>query len=904
MPPQYGREGTTLEFTLQGGDFDAEPIEFTALAGLPDGAQLDPQTGEFRWTPDFEDSGQHVVTVQLEDPQGATDTTDVVLRIDNVNRPPVVATSHHAARLGETLDFFVTAADPDLGTSLTYTADHLPQGASLDAVSGRFLWTPGPSQRGEYVVSLNVSDGQTTSTQDILIRAEIVPAVPSVVIELTPSFPAVPGQSVLLHVIADSLAEIVDLQVTVDGQSVVLDSSGRVEIAAGGPGKTLIEAVATDADGLVGRAVAQLKVRDPSDAEAPSVVLDPALSGAMLTVQTSLIGTVADVNLDQWQLDILGRHGQVIPLAAGDASVNGVLAELDPETLPNGFWTLRLSAQDISGRTSTVEISVEVNTPAKPSAYRTSETDLSLLLGGVPVELVRAYDSLRSNVSGSLGNGWSLMGRDVDLELGTASTGHETAGVFKALADGTRLYLTPPGGNRTGFTFTPQKVQSGGLTYYRPTWLADSPAGFSLQSVGAKLSKIGNRFYDLATGRPYHPASPFFDGADYTLTAADGTQWLIDSEHGIVGRVTPDGKRLAIAASGITGSGSEAIGFVRDEQGRITSATAPDGTVVSYEYDAFGNLTDVYRTPDERLSRYGYDATDGQRLVLAVGSDGGSREIVYDDIPSTVPLTTDLQGAAQFTGNVQTGALSPGQVDRYSLTARAGEIESTSGGTLLLRVAVTHDGQLDAAVPQIAGLVPVHTYVGLDRVVTVFAVENPGHFLLKVAGADETASGSYKLYVDVAGDLNSDGLIDGVDSQILAAAQNSLEGGVGYLFAADFDGDGDVDSADRLILLGNFGFAADQTMMLPGDVSPLPPPAPSTFSSSGFGLSAESEPTSGGSPGAAVPASSSVQVFVPPAPSSAPPAPAKHPPGSSTATSPSAIRSTIVSVGRSGPADG
>ena len=71
-----------------------------------------------------------------------------------------------------------------------------PSGATINPSTGEFSWTPGPSQAGDYVVTLQVSDGQATSTQNILIVASVQPQLPSVTIVLTPSFPAIPGQQV------------------------------------------------------------------------------------------------------------------------------------------------------------------------------------------------------------------------------------------------------------------------------------------------------------------------------------------------------------------------------------------------------------------------------------------------------------------------------------------------------------------------------------------------------------------------------------------------------------------------------------------------------------------------------------------------------------------------------------
>src|SRR5262249_28418306 len=129
------------------------------------------------------------------------------------------------------------------------------------------------------------------------------PQTPRVHVELTPGFPAVPGQKVSIHVVAASLADITKLQLSVDGNFVALDEEGKATVIAGAPGRMDIEATATDADFFVGQAAAVLKVRDPNNTSPLAVALDSQLDGAKLSSQTSIVGTVSGTNLDSWELD-------------------------------------------------------------------------------------------------------------------------------------------------------------------------------------------------------------------------------------------------------------------------------------------------------------------------------------------------------------------------------------------------------------------------------------------------------------------------------------------------------------------------------------------------------------------------------------------------------------------------
>lgn len=142
-------------------------------------------------------------------------------------------TPNHQATLGMPLTFPIVATDLDSGTTLTYSAINPPSGAAVNAQTGQFRWTPGPSQSGDYVVTLEVSDGQATTTQNILIQAAVEPQLPSVTIVLTPSFPAIPGQQVVINAVASSVAPIASLVVTLNGQPLTLNANDEATVTAG-----------------------------------------------------------------------------------------------------------------------------------------------------------------------------------------------------------------------------------------------------------------------------------------------------------------------------------------------------------------------------------------------------------------------------------------------------------------------------------------------------------------------------------------------------------------------------------------------------------------------------------------------------------------------------------------------
>ena len=480
LPRQVGREGSEVRFRVVADDPDGEPLIYSILADMPRGAGFNRGSGELFWVPGWDQAGDYLVTFTAQDPRGAAAQLDVRVQIADLNRPPVLTASTRTFVLGKTGHFAVQATDEDQGAVLSFSADGLPAGATLDPGTGEITWTPGPAQAGEYLVRLHVSDGEITSSQEVLFLATSQPAPPSVVIELTPSFPVSPGSPVLAHVLAESVGNIAGLTLTVDGSEFVLDQRGRTTIVWPAPGVVELVATAIDVDGLVGTTTRELKIRDSADREPPRAEFAESTKNAVFSRPAPILGAVADANLDFWRLELSPLSGlQATTLASGRSEFAGaLLPDFDPAVWPNGFYTLRLVAADVGGRRTTVVTTMEVNTSAKPAEYRRVEQDLAVDLGGVPYALQRVYRSLDSNIEGDFGIGWSLAGRDAQLMTNVPSTGREHLGIYGALRAETRVFVTLPDGQRAGFTFAPAEEMINGQTFYHPAWTADGSHGW------------------------------------------------------------------------------------------------------------------------------------------------------------------------------------------------------------------------------------------------------------------------------------------------------------------------------------------------------------------------------------------------------------------------------------------
>ncbi|WP_253262202.1 Ig-like domain-containing protein [Ramlibacter montanisoli] len=801
MPPLGGQERQLLQFTLVGTDPDGDALRYTPVGTLPEGAFFDGSNGRFEWLPSHAQAGDYTLNFTVSDASGAQDSMAVQVAIADVNRAPLLSFTNHLAELGQPLEFSVAASDEDLGETLVFSAQGLPEGATLDAATGQLRWTPGAGQAGDYLVIVGVSDGKSTVQRGLALRALTQPQGPQVAIVLTPSFPAVPGQPVAISVLADAISAVASRSLTINGMAVALDGQGRAIFTAPASGLFQLEATATDLDGFVGSTHLVLKVRDPADAAAPVVAFEPGLGGRTLETATVLNASIVDSNLESWTLEIarLGSERFSV-LAHGQAAISGALASLAPSAFETGAYVLRLTATDVAGRSARTQVQVEIRAAGASSGYARSESDFSAALAGHALDFTRHYDSRAADRDGSFGSGWRLAWRDTDLSSDLPLGGAEERGLYPPLEQGTRVYLSAPSGERVGFTFAPQAVSRGGLSWFEAHWVADAGSGWQLESVPDKLLRAGDRYYLLDGTRPYNPAAATPDRAQYTLVSAAGTRYEINAARGVTGIVFADGVRLGVSDSGVVAANGDLIRFVADGQGRLSAVVAPDGRIFSYEYDDQGRLVSARNLSAAQSQRYAYGAQGV--LALSAGSAGGVA-VTYGGEATVMPIDADLGAALAYLNAGHSGSLAAGQTARLTFSVRESELQATAGGAVLLGVVVSAtSGDLIPALPQIDGLSPLVSRVEGSEVFALYRVDSAGLKRLELAGS---GSGDYALRLFVAGDLNGDQRVDGRDAQAMAIARAGA-----YSMAADVERDGDVDASDVQLLFANLGYAPNQ----------------------------------------------------------------------------------------------
>jgi tripartite motif-containing protein 71 len=181
-------ELTQLTFTATADDSDLPANSLTySLVGAPTGATIT-SAGIFAWVPtEAQGPGSYTFTVKVTD--GGTPAMsheeEITITVNEVNVSPVLsAIGAKSMAVDTNLLITVSASDSDVPVqSLVYSASPLPSGATFDAATRTFSWTPNGNQTGDYFVTFQVSDGELIAQEIVKITvtkpSEQKPAISS-----------------------------------------------------------------------------------------------------------------------------------------------------------------------------------------------------------------------------------------------------------------------------------------------------------------------------------------------------------------------------------------------------------------------------------------------------------------------------------------------------------------------------------------------------------------------------------------------------------------------------------------------------------------------------------------------------------------------------------------------------
>jgi len=407
---------------------------------------------------------------------------------------------------------------------------------------------------------------------------------------------------------------------------------------------------------------------DPDDVTPPTVGINSPGADSEITAPVDIFGIVSDENFAYFTLEYApAGKTNYTPLSNEDAPViNDVLGVFDPTLLLNGLYSIRLTATDANGQSSSTSIVYLVKGDLKLGHFSLALKDLSIPVVGIPITIKRTYDTrIRHNLA-DFGYGWNLDFRAIKVEenreMGEGWYQQSSGGFIPT------YYLLPDGLHCVSITLPDGKVME-----FECKFMPESSPLVPIQWIDSAVY----------TPRPGTNGSlvalddtpMYFDGTQilnwdfeiynpdrYQMTTIDGTVYNIDQNEGLTQVTDNNGNALFITNGGIIHSSGKSVTFTRDAQKRITSITDPVRNTIQYAYDLNGDLTSV-TDQEGNIYQYTYNSThglveiidprgitslrkeydDSGRLIAQIDADGNRTEYDYD-IDTRQEVITDPRG--------------------------------------------------------------------------------------------------------------------------------------------------------------------------------------------------------------------------------------------------------------------
>ena len=650
------------------------PVHYEFLS-WPEGMLMGYETGVITWTPTQAQVGTHSVVVVATTDTGARSEQHFVVEVAELPVAPTITSEPVTTAVLQGLYFYdVDGADFGLRERLTYSLVSAPPGMQIDPTTGVIQWIA--DHLGTELVTVRVTDaGGFFQEQQFAIEVSEDTTAPLVTVTASAER-ITSGVTVTLSVQASDDVLVTSYALTVNGQPVALDGENQATYTATAPGLYSAIATVTDSSGHTTTAAAHFSVTTGTDTIAPALTLSSPLEDSELTYIHDIVGSVSDaVGVFRTTLSERKRGAsawRVIGAYYG-AATNGVLGQIDTTLLENGYHELRVEVEDLDGNKTSLVRPVRVSGQAKVGVVQMSFVDAALPVAGIPVTVVRTYDSRRKDVRGEFGYGWSL-----DIKRGGAS--HN-----RAVGDGWGIYT----GQDDSFPCQRVAEQKSHFTEIR---LSDREQ-YIFRAVVVPPGKFGgvsghcngHVLYDFVDGTMggadlvivgdnevlsfgYYQAQPFtsegqlvkvsnssevFDPQELQLRLPDGRIYDINVNTGITAVRDRHGNALTFQNSGVYSGSGTGITFERDSQGRVNRLIDPSGQTVDYSYDLNGDLVSVlnqngdatqltykrtaelkhhldkvYGADGRELAKLDYDSSG--RLKRACDADGGCAQSSYD----------------------------------------------------------------------------------------------------------------------------------------------------------------------------------------------------------------------------------------------------------------------------------
>ncbi|MGI2150307.1 putative Ig domain-containing protein [Shewanella baltica] len=175
-------QDAAYSYTFAAADTDVGDTLTLSAVTKPSWLSFNAATGVLSGTPSNADVGSHVVLLRVTDTDGLTAEQSFSITVTNVNDAPTISsTAITAATQDAAYSYTFTAADTDVGDTLTLSAVTKPSWLSFNAATGVLSGTPSNADVGSHVVLLRVTDTDgLTAEQSFSITVTNVNDAPTI----------------------------------------------------------------------------------------------------------------------------------------------------------------------------------------------------------------------------------------------------------------------------------------------------------------------------------------------------------------------------------------------------------------------------------------------------------------------------------------------------------------------------------------------------------------------------------------------------------------------------------------------------------------------------------------------------------------------------------------------------
>lgn len=164
-------EDAARAITLTASDVEGSSLTFSIVTNPAKGALsgLNTATGAVTYTPNANANGADSFTFKVNDGSLDSNAAVISISINSIGDAPALNPIGAKSVIeGQLLSFTISGSDAD-NDALTFSASGVPSGASFDASTRTFTWSPVFTQAGAYSVTFTVSDGSSTASEIVVI---------------------------------------------------------------------------------------------------------------------------------------------------------------------------------------------------------------------------------------------------------------------------------------------------------------------------------------------------------------------------------------------------------------------------------------------------------------------------------------------------------------------------------------------------------------------------------------------------------------------------------------------------------------------------------------------------------------------------------------------------------------